>query len=72
MLEGEPRFQKWVANVYADSDKQPFLVYWDRDGNLGNYQRAEVKWLREHGFGLVAGNEEKPFSSDPDAGPLDL
>ena len=49
LLEGAPWFQKWVANVHADSDKQ-LLVFCDRDGNFGNYQRAEIKWLREHGF----------------------
>ena len=53
LLEGAPWFQKWVANVHADSDKQPFLVFSDRDDNFGNYQRAEIKWLREHGFDLL-------------------
>ena len=49
LLADAPWFQKWVANVNADSDKD-FLVYRNRDGTYGNYQRAETKWLREAGF----------------------
>ena len=54
LLEGEPWFQKWVANVHADSDKQPFVVYEDRIGKFGNYQRAEINWLWEQVFFLAA------------------
>ena len=50
LLADERWFQQWVANVHADSDKQPFFVYSDRFGNFGNYQRAEIKWLAEEGF----------------------
>ena len=50
LLGGEPWFQKWVENVHADSDKQPFLVFTDRNGYFGKYQRAEFKWLHEQGF----------------------
>ena len=56
LLERSPWFQQWVANVRADSDKEDFLVISDRDGNFGNYQRAETKWLAEEGFSLKWAN----------------
>jgi len=49
LLADAPWFQKWVDNVNADSDKE-FIVYCNRAGTYGNYQRAEIKWLREAGF----------------------
>ena len=52
LLEQAPWFQQWVDNVRADSDKI-FLVMRDSDGKLGNYQRAEIKWLGEAGFTFV-------------------
>ena len=57
LLEEAPWFQKWVDNVRTDSVKD-FIVYRDRDGDFGNYQRAEIKWLQEQGYPFGIGEQD--------------
>ena len=49
LLAGEEWFKKWVSNVKIDRHKK-LRVYESGRFGFGNYQRAEMKWLRDHGL----------------------